>query len=175
MYVDTHNHSGVLVARCDADIRGTDVAAAKELGLIGVTVTDHYDIGVQFGYEREWIFDPEAYFEALAPYRRAPSTLDKAEGEPGFLIGIEANWEAKYTDRLNKLFADWPFDQIILSIHLLDGIDPYLSPELIFKDGAFAVYRKLIDVTADSAEACPTANVIGHYDYFSRYQLLTVC
>lgn len=142
--------------------------AAMEVGLHGIVTTDHYDIDSTTPYGEEWVFDPEEYCEINYPHRRLPSQRQKGD-PPGFLCGIEIGYIPKYSDRLRNLIADYPWDIVIMSLHLVHDLDPFHNPEKIYKPSLEDTYREIILVIAESAEMMPSANIIGHYDYFSRY------
>jgi len=142
--------------------------AATEIGLHGIVTTDHYDIGSITAYGQEWVFDPVEYCEDIYPHRRLPSRRQK-DDPPGFLCGAEIGYIPEYIDRLNKLMTDYPWDIVIMSLHLVHGIDPFHEPEKIYKPSLEDTFREILEVIAESAEMMPTANIIGHYDYFSRY------
>lgn len=144
------------------------MAAAALFGLHGIAATDHYDIGSLTSYGQEWVFEPADYLEYIQPKRRLPSQR-KAGDPPGFLGGIEIGYIPQYSERLKDLMADYPWDIIIMSLHLIDGHDPFHAPDLVYSGGLKDVYRKIIAKIAESAEMMPQANIIGHYDYFSRY------
>ncbi|NLB10320.1 MAG: histidinol-phosphatase HisJ family protein [Clostridiaceae bacterium] len=167
MIVDSHNHT-TKYSPDATQTREEMIQAATEVGLHGIAATDHYDIGSMTPYGEEWVFDPAEYCAQIYPHRRLPSRRRKGD-PPGFLCGIEIGYIPEYIDRLTGLMSDYPWDIVIMSLHLIRGIDPFHEPEKIYKPSLKDTYRDILLVIAESAEMMPDANIIGHYDYFSRY------
>lgn len=168
MLIDLHNH--LKGWSPDADQSLTELLnSATKKHIDGVAVTDHYDIGSVTAPDVKWVFDIEKYLRFLAKHRkRFPAK--QGDGSPGLLIGIELGYNEKYLDQINKITKDQRFDFSILSLHTFHGIDPVRDKEHLLplvKCGRF--YNKLIELIAESALNAPDANIIGHYDFFSRY------
>ncbi|HHV42762.1 MAG TPA: histidinol-phosphatase HisJ family protein [Clostridiaceae bacterium] len=167
MIVDSHNH----LSEWSPDAVQTFdemMQSATEIGLTGIVATDHYDIGSLTPYGKEWVLDPEAYRQEMYPRRVLPS--ERKPGDlPGFLYGIEIGYLPQHIDRLRALIADYPWDIVIMSLHLINGYDPFHSPDEVYKSSLEETYRNILTAIAESAAMLPEANIIGHYDYFSRY------
>ncbi len=168
-YVDTHTH----LKHWSPDAQQTIeelLQAATEQQLSGVTITDHYDIESVTDTGQRWIFDPQAYEQQHRPFYRRPS--QRKDGEPvGLLLGIEMSYLPQHLAQMRSLIQDPRLDCSILSLHEYQGIDPVLHPEKLFGKSLPQVYAGLIETMADMAQAIPQADVIGHYDFFSRYAL----
>ena len=137
-------------------------------GLHGVAICDHYDPNSKTDDESAWKFDPQAYMDAFYSKRRMPSKR-KPGDPPGFLLGIELDWIPEKKQILHQVFNDHPFDLGIISMHFLRGHDPYYVPEAIYTDKLETIYNEVINDIADSAEEMSEVQIIGHFDYFSRY------
>lgn len=167
MIVDTHNH----LTKWSPDAGQTFeemMQAATAQGLIGIAATDHYDIGSMTPYGVEWVMDLPAYYEEMYPQRRLPSERQPGD-PPGFLYGIEVGYLPEYKDRLRALIADYPWDIVIMSLHVINGYDPFHSPEKVYRPSLSDTYREILLSITESAAEMPEANIIGHYDYFARY------
>jgi histidinol-phosphatase (PHP family) len=158
-YVDTHNHQRIWSP--DAG-HGLDeiVKEAKDLGLLGITLTDHYDYN---GVPNDWCLDASAY----APFMESMRRDDKI---PYIYTGIELDYQEEHRDHLLFVATNYDFDHILISKHFILGIDPYSSPELVkstfgdLKTYADTVIREI----AKSADDLP-GNTVAHYCYCSRY------
>ena len=166
MFFDTHSH----VSPWSHDASQTiyqllDDAAQK--GLDGICLTDHYekDMFYERGYED--IFDPDDFFTALSPLRLAPDNA-QAQGKTAFLIGAELGWLPHLCNHLQWLTASYPFDSVILSMHVFNGKDPYID-EHFFDDGIEIVYPRAITAMLEMITAVQDYDILGHFDYVSRY------
>ena len=160
MLVDTHTHTGF-------SFDGLQTAqelllAARLAGLDGVCVTDHYEKDIFSSAGKESIFLLDDYFQMMLPIRRDNTRA------PFFLVGVELS----YLPHLKEFFAGFvrqhPFDSVILSLHVIDGVDPYYDPSLFNGDRRKA-YSHALDVMVEMIHACPDFDIVGHFDYFSRY------
>ncbi|MEN6594065.1 MAG: histidinol-phosphatase HisJ family protein [Clostridiaceae bacterium] len=167
MYVDMHSH---LRGWSPDGAQSAEelLEAAAEMRLAGVAITDHYDIDSATDFSQIWIFDPNQYYSENLQYRKKPSDR-KPTDRPGLLIGIEIGYLPNHIDELRQLAASRMFDCVILSLHEYEGINPVYFPGDLFNDEISAVYARVIEVLAESAEMIPQADIIGHYDFFSRY------
>jgi histidinol-phosphatase (PHP family) len=167
MIVDTHNH----LTKWSPDAGQTFeemMQAAAAQGLLGIAATDHYDIGSMTPYGAEWVIDLPAYYEDMYPRRRLPSERQPGD-PPGFLYGIEVGYLPEHKDRLKALIADYPWDIAIISLHIINGHDPFHSPEKVYRPSLSDTYREILLSITESAAEMTGANIIGHYDYFARY------
>lgn len=140
---------------------------AEQKGLAGICLTDHYekDLFYERGYED--IFDPDEYFRHLGSKRLDPNSAAK-QGKPAFLIGAELGWLPHLRDHLIWLTSNYPFDSIILSMHVFRGYDPYID-ENFFSEGIEAVYPEAIADMVNMIETFSDFDILGHFDYVSRY------
>ncbi len=143
-----------------------------------VCLTDHYDKdginGVLERYasaygekpaEGEWIFDVEEYFAKLLPIKH--DRAQKPE-KTQLLIGAELGYTDYLVPVYEKLIADWPFDQIIASIHFIDDIDIYFS-QAFYEQGKKNAYLRWMQTLIEMAESPLDYDVLGHFDYVIRY------
>lgn len=152
MLYDTHLHTTF-----STDSRMTLAAAVdrgRELGL-GLTVTEHMDL--DFPKPEAFLFDLDEYFRAYGPQR----------GD-SLLLGIEIGMRPDLVRQNADILAGRPFDFVIGSIHVVDGIDIYLED--------FYLGRSKQDVFShyfDSMLACLATydfiDSLGHIDYITRY------
>lgn len=166
MLFDTHSHIKPWSHDSSQTIEQLLDDTAKK-GLAGICLTDHYekDMFYERGYED--IFDPDDYFAALSPLRLDPKTA-AAQGKPAFLIGAELGWLPHICNHLLWLTASYPFDSIIMSMHVFDGKDPYID-EHFFDEGIEKVYPKSIAAMLEMITSVSDYDILGHFDYVSRY------
>ncbi len=162
MFCDTHTH---LAKYSNDAILSLDelLDEAGRKGLAAICTTDHYEKDVYYQAGREDIFDIQAYFNELQPI--ADQT---ALSSPRLLLGIEFGWLEHLDSHLTEIAEQWPFDQIILSLHILDGEDPYINPDT-YVSGKSALYSRYIDKLREMIRRTPNFDIVGHFDYISRY------
>lgn len=161
-YVDTHNHQAGWSVDASIPLQEL-VKEARDLGLLGVTLTDHYDYNGEA--DNDWCLDVDAYIEHMK---------DKRQADPNDLLiltGIELGYTPEHKAHMVEVSLRPEFDHTILSLHFHRGIDPYYDPDGVVKgyENHKRFTSALINDIADSAIAVPKANTIGHYDFFSRY------
>lgn len=151
-------------------------ADRKNFGAI--CLTDHYDKdGVSGQLERyvsaygeqpaegEWIFPLEEYFAELLSLKQKRSlTPEKTQ----VLIGVELGYADYLVPFYQNLLQNWPFDQVIASIHFMDGVDLYFNREFYEQNKAEA-YRAWMMQLLQLAQSDLRFNVLGHFDYVVRY------
>ena len=167
MLVDMHCHSKDWSPDAEQTI-GELLEGAAVRRLAGVALTDHYDIESATENGEVWAFDPEQYTKANARYRKRPSEMQPPDA-PGLLIGIEIGYLPHGAGRARELTANKAFDCVILSLHECGGMNPVYSAGDLFAEDIERVYARVISLIAESAENVPRANIIGHFDFFSRY------
>ena len=167
MLVDTHCH--ISGWSPDAEQSAEELvqgAAAKQL--LGAALADHFDIDSATENGEVWVFDPKQYAVENARYRKRPSEKRLSDA-PGLLIGIEIGYLPHCAGQVRELITRNAFDCVILSTHEIDGKNPVYSARDIFTGDTQTVYARVISLIAESAESVPEANIIGHFDFFSRY------
>ena len=92
---------------------------AKELGLSGITITDHMDL--------DFPETPDRFKLDLPNYLSTLKKIALQESSPDFeiLIGMELGLQPQCVDDNHSLLRNYNFDYIIGSLHLIDGMDPY--------------------------------------------------
>lgn len=165
--VDTHNHLGFWSPDATQTYEEL-MEEAKRRGLHGVAISDHFDPDCEMADGSSWMFDPKAYMESFYGKRRMPSKR-QAGDPPGFLLGIELGWIPEARQLLHEVVKDHPFDFAIISLHFFRDHDPYTHAEEIYTSELHQIYGEVIHTIADSAEEMSEAQIIGHFDFFSRY------
>lgn len=135
------------------------VLAAINAGLRTLCITEHMDMDYPTG---EFMLDTEAY---RAEYLRLKELYaDRIE----LLFGIELGLMDYLAPRLYEYTKDKPFDFIIGSSHLVDGIDPYY-PEYFGAHGDHNGILRYFESILSNITAFDDFDVYGHLDYVVRY------
>ena len=156
---DTHMHtafSGDSDAAPDSMIQ-----KSIELGLSGICITDHEDLDYP---------DPEICFELdLDDYEKKVLRLqEKYRDQIPVRFGIELGLSPHLAETHAQIVADHPFDFVIGSSHLVNGIDPYY-PEYYDGRTEEEAYREYFSSILENIKAFDGFDVYGHIDYVVRY------
>ncbi len=138
------------------------VERARDIGLSGITITDHLDL--------KYKHDPGLFDLDLPAYREGVSTLKEKYGSPAFkiLFGVELGLKTNCLAEHRKVLADNSFDFVIGSIHEVDGLDPYY-PEFYTSRSAEASINAYFDCMLENIKAFHDFDSLGHLDYIARY------
>ncbi|MDR1569362.1 MAG: histidinol-phosphatase HisJ family protein [Oscillospiraceae bacterium] len=137
--------------------------AAIRIGLDEVCITDHYE--------------PHHY----APLADIPPTIELARQHAlaiqtypalSIKLGIEVGDYPEYHDEIVRWLADWDLDYMLLSLHLVDGLDPY--DPLYFEKYAFSrakSYRAYAHAVLKSINSWNPSefDALAHLGYVARY------
>ena len=149
---DYHMHSRVSF---DAKDSGLDMAlAAAARGVKEICFTDHID----YTPEMDMVFDTAVYnaeYDGLQV--------------PGLLIrrGMEFGLTPDNPDQLKKDLRRRPFDFVLGSVHLVDGVDIYLDPYWQGKTYDEAV-RLHLETTLECVRVHEDYDVLGHLTYIAK-------
>ena len=149
---DYHMHSRVSF---DAKDSGLDMArAAAARGVKEICFTDHID----YTPELDMVFDTAVYnaeYDGLQV--------------PGLLIrrGMEFGLTPDNPDQLKQDLNRRPFDFVLGSVHLVDGIDIYLDPYWQGKTYDEAV-RLHLETTLECVRVHEDYDVLGHLTYIAK-------
>lgn len=162
MVADYHIHTS-FSGDCDTDPRAL-VEKALQLGMNELCFTDHidYDYPVDENGVNIFTFDPDAYFTTLTALKQ------EYAGRIKLKIGVELGLNEE-TDAANRaLLASHPFDFVIGSSHIVDGMDPYYSS--YWATGSVEeCIMKYYEAVLKNVTYFEDYNVYGHMDYIRRY------
>ena len=152
MIFDSHLHTEF---SADSEMKAEDALRAAEAQGIGLVFTEHAD----FSYpgEKQFVFSPEAYWAAYEPLRGARLSL-----------GVEIGMVPGETEAARAFVARAPFDEVIGSIHLIDGADIY-DRKMYEGKAQRDVYLRYFALMAEMVRANPFIDTLAHIDYISRY------
>lgn len=131
------------------------------LGLPSMCFTDHYDIDYPEDTEL-FIFDIERYYDDILAFKN--HYKDKIE----LLFGIELGLQPHLGQKCSELVSQFPFDFIIGSSHVVNGMDPYYPVyyQNRTEEEAYTAYFASI---IDNLHTFSGFDVYGHIDYVVRY------
>lgn len=159
MRADFHLHSSF---SGDADVPMEDmVKRGIQLGLHTMCFTEHMDMELQAG-NINFEVDTRAYQKEL--YR----LKDKYEKDIELLFGIELGLQPHLGKREREYLDAYPFDFVIGSSHVVDGVDPYY-PEFFEGHTQEECYRAYFQSIIDNLESFSDVDTYGHLDYIVRY------
>ena len=155
--IDYHMHSDF-----SADGKQTieDIGnTAEAMGLKEIAITDHSDL--EYPYDMTFAFDFEARAKVIQNEREKHPNLKIRDA---IEIGIMPETKQDYVN----LIESYPFDFVILSIHVIDGVDPYYHTyfEGRSREDAFRAYLEAI---LQSVTDFKSYSVVGHIGYAARF------
>lgn len=174
-FFDNHTHT-----QFSPDSRMTveqDVAAALKMGLGGVAVTDHLDLDPPRS-NSHFVFDiaqqQRAIEEAVKKFKGEPGAGQVSVGNknknsfPLILRGIEVGLQPDSVKHSLEYTSPFNFDAVIVSIHFVDGEDPYFGDYYRGKSKRQA-YGRVLELMLSTAMAYNDFDILGHFDYVARY------
>lgn len=157
MKADFHMHTSFST---DSEMHPEDVIKqAIRLGLHTICITDHEDMDFP---EEGFRVDFEKYFEVL------PELQEKYREQINVRIGVELGLQPHLKEQLEKVANTYPFDFIIGSVHVLDGVDPHCGKYFAVRSDE-AGFREAFERTLDNLQKIKCFDVLGHMDYVVRY------
>ena len=132
--------------------------AAIKSGLDGIVFTDHLDIDFPGGWP---LIDFGQYISEISLIQ------DKYKDRLKVLKGIEVGIEPHVLDETLDIVNGYDFDYVLASIHVIDGIDPYVDKEYYNKDKnkAYGAYLEKILFMVKNFKSFDMA---GHFDFIIR-------
>lgn len=150
---------------------------AAQLGFASVTLTDHFDkdycsrgsmVMNANPFDEpimpgEWIFDLNEYHEFIySAQKQVPCGLQ-------LLHGVEVGYRADIENALANHFKDEPFDQVIGSIHAVDGKDLSFSTHPLYQLEKVEAYDYVLESHLHMLKSSLDFHVLAHIDYITRY------
>lgn len=162
---DNHNHSEFSFDGKKSSVeRCADAAASKGLG--GIAFTDHCDFFVPAVKAASENLVPEVFDVTMQQ-----EEIDRVQTmypSVRLLKGIEIGMHEDCRHQIRKTLEDNRFDQIIASVHYLDGIDPFYGGYYEGKDWKEA-YGHYLETICKEMKWLRDFDILGHFDYVVRY------
>lgn len=156
MISDSHLHTS-FSTDSDAEPEAV-IEAAIRAGMTNLCITDHYDPDYPTG---EFMIDPASYWEEMSRLR------EKYRGTIDVRIGIEIGLLPDHHDPILEIAESEPFDYVIGSVHVMDGLDPYYRDQ--FRGTDAEMYRRYFEVILEDLRRTDGYQALGHLDYVVRY------
>lgn len=169
---DNHNHSEFSFDGKRTSVEKSTLAAA-DAGLGGVAFTDHCDFFVPAMKAEYEQLVPETFDinAQQAEIDRVQALIDgRIGGERKFRIlkGIEIGMHEDCHGEIRRTLGENSFDQVIASVHYLDGIDPFYGGYYEGKDWKEA-YGHYLETIWKEMTWLKDFDIMGHFDYVVRY------
>lgn len=169
---DNHNHSEFSFDGKRTSVEKSTLAAA-DAGLGGVAFTDHCDFFVPAMKAEHEQLVPETFDvnAQQAEIDRVQALIDgRIGGERKFRIlkGIEIGMHEDCHGEIRRTLEENSFDQVIASVHYLDGIDPFYGGYYEGKDWKEA-YGHYLETIWKEMTWLKDFDIMGHFDYVVRY------
>ena len=135
--------------------------AAERVGLSGVCLTDHLDLKHQ-----------EPIFDVPVDYDRWFAELDALRAQhPALTVraGIEAGEQACVTAETLAVVQAHPFDYVLLSQHMIDGVDPYYYERFLNGRTPEAAFRRYAECVWESINRFDDFDCLAHLGYCSKF------
>ncbi|ABZ83540.1 histidinol phosphate phosphatase, hisj family, putative [Heliomicrobium modesticaldum Ice1] len=155
MIFDTHVHTRFSTDSIMAIDQAIEQARQKDIGLI---ITDHMDLA--YPQPDSFTFDVDAFFRTYEPYRS-----DRLR------LGVEMGMRSELISHNRKLAAAYPFDYIIGSIHVVDGVE-VVGERYFGRRSKRESYDRYFDTMLECVKAYDFIDSLGHIDYIARYALV---
>lgn len=166
---DNHNHSQFSFDGKRTSVKECAISAVSK-GLSGIAITDHCDFFVPEMKALHENMVPET-FDIPAQQKE----IDKVQGmisDDGhslkILKGIEIGMHEDHHDEIRRTLSENSFDQVIASVHYLDGIDPFFGGYYEDKDWKEA-YGHYLETIYKEMTWLEDFDIMGHFDYVVRY------
>lgn len=156
--LDCHVHS---FFSADSDMDAVVACeTAIERGLEGLIFTDHLDIDFPSA-DLCFNMDFEAYSEYMDRLKREYSPKLKV------LKGIEVGIMPHVIEESSRIVNSYDFDYVLGSIHIIDGLDPYL-PEYYRGKTKAQCYCGYLEKIIFMLDSFSDFDVVAHYDFIIR-------
>ena len=133
---------------------------ALSLGLDEICFTDHLDM-----------YHPDPVVGAIPDFKRLFSDLEKAQARfPALTIrkGLEIGDHPLHRDEIFSLVQNLPLDFYLLSLHLVNGIDPY-NPLYYQGKTQKEAYEAYLLCKLESLQHFPDYDAVAHLGYVGKF------
>lgn len=159
VYIDSHLHTSF---SGDSDTpQEKQIEKAIALGMPALCITDHQDFDYP-PHDYIFTFDTEEYFQKLLHLKKI------YKGKIDLRIGVELGLQTNLSVNLKDYTAKYPFDFIIGSTHVCQGMDPYY-PEFYEGRSEADAYLSYFESELENIKTYDCYDVAGHLDYVVRY------
>lgn len=133
-----------------------------QAGLTSLCFTEHLDLDYPKELGIDFSLDTESYQQTFLTLKE--KYMDKIELRFGVELGLQPHLGDMHRDFIHK----YPFDFIIGSTHIVDGMDPYY-PYFYENRSEETAYLSYFKSTLENLKNFNEMDVYGHIDYVVRY------
>ncbi len=156
---DCHIHSNFSL---DSELTAEKACEkAMELKLDGIIFTDHYDYDYP-DFDLKFNIDFENYFKYMKELKL------KYKDQLKVLNGLELGIQPHVAEQSRKIVEGYDFDFVIMSVHIIDRMDPYTQKYYEGKTKYQADMRYLEEIR-NTMKLFDNFDVLGHIGYIRRY------
>lgn len=156
MRADFHMHTGFSVdSETEPEMM---IRESIRKGLKTICITEHVDRDIPGAPE----VDYPCYIATMDMLR------EKYKGQIEILTGMEFGMQPHLGEMNLRIARAYPFDFIIGSAHVVDGIDPYFKECFEGKTDE-EVYRRYFELILEDMMNTPEFDSLGHLEYAVRY------
>lgn len=177
--VDCHNHTNF---SCDASHTAEETfQAARNRGLGGVCITDHFDLHVVDGVinqERSGVWGSDTGWTPIPTHHltdccelweQRSARLRCTDVSFKQLFGVELGCYPGSSVQLKQFAEACSFDQVTGSMHTFSGSDLNVVYDDLYRLPQGDVYRNYLRDCIELVREHTQIDVLGHFDYVSRY------
>lgn len=138
------------------------INAGFQAGLTAMCFTEHMDYDFDPDCMENFILDAKIYQDDFLRCK------EKYQGQMELHFGVELGLQPHIADKNNRFIESFPFEFVIGSSHIIDGMDPYYPK---FQEGKTydECLRKYFESIINNIKAFDNFDVYGHMDYIVRY------
>ncbi|HHW00390.1 MAG TPA: histidinol-phosphatase HisJ family protein [Clostridiaceae bacterium] len=138
----------------------TACQTAADMELTGIAFTDHFDIDYPYP-DLVFMFEPDKYFEDIEKIK------NKYKDRIKVLAGIEIGLMPDTIDENQKIVSQYNFDYVLASVHVVDGMDPYMLDYYNNKTKHRA-YERYLEEIHRIITLFDDFDMFAHFDYVIR-------
>lgn len=166
---DFHTHSSNS-GDCDTPMN-EQILSAINKNIDFLCITEHMDIDYPLPSEEfmddycDFNLDAKTYHDE---YLKMKAKYEDSNPDFALYFGVEIGMQEHLTDKNNDFVKSQPFDFVIASAHLLNGLDPFYDNFWKGKTDS-EVYREYFESIYKNICLFNNFDVLGHLDYIVRY------
>ncbi len=156
--IDHHTHTNYSPDASDKASMESYIETAKRLNKPGVMFTDHVDLDT-----------PVELFQTIPEYYAYAKKVKTLNEDTFFVgLGVEIGYQPHLKNALHTFVNTHPFDYVICSIHIGDGLDFHNGDFFLDKTDQEGIIR-YFELVKEAVTNFESYDVFGHIDYITRY------
>lgn len=156
---DYHVHSS-FSGDCQVEMKEM-IEYAIDSKIQNICFTEHHDMDLA-NSDETFLLDFQAYYNEFLKLK------DTYQNKINVLLGVELGVQPQLYSQLSIIANSHPYDFILCSSHVANGIDPYF-PEYFIGKSKESAYLEYFEALLLCAKNYTNYDVYGHLDYVIRY------